>query len=722
MISKTFIDRPVLATVVSLIIVITGVISMRLLPIEQYPDITPPTISVSASFSGADAATVAESVAAPIEQEVNGAPNMIYMSSESSSNGSYSLKITFEVGTDIDIAAIEIQDRVKQAESRLPVEVVEDGIGVSKQANALVQIIAVVAEGDRYDETYIYNYADINIREALRRIPGVGSVSAYGTRPYSMRVWLDPLKLAALGLSVDEVRNAIREQNTASSGGTIGAEISDGDVDLVFPVTAVGRLTTAEEFADIIVRAESDGAMVRLRDVARVELASYTYSVTSRLDGKDATVMAVYLLPGANMLKVADEVKATLERAAVRFPEGMEYIVVHDSSEFVRESINEVRSALFEATLLVIAVVFLFLKRWRSTLIPAIAVPISLVGTFSAMLLLGFSINTFTLLALVLAIGIVVDDAIVVVENVERLMADEGLSPHAATVKAMSQLSGALVATTLVLVAVFVPVSMMSGITGQLYRQFGLTISASVLLSTVVALTLSPAMCAIVLRRSTGEESGWLNFVDRILERCAAIYDTWLVVTLKRPRASMTIFVVLGVAAAILYSRVPSGFLPAEDQGYFNTEVALRGGAAMSRTEDVLRRLEPLVLDHPAVKHVFTRVGSSPRYGTDESKGNLFIALKHWDERERTEWSASELGASAKGRLHKVPQAQVHVLQPAEIPGFGENTGFDMQILDPTGMNDRGLLETARTLIARGVEDPRIADVGMVLSPEFPNH
>ena len=402
MISRPFIDRPVLATVLSLGIVLVGAISINLLPVEQYPDITPPTITVSATFPGADAATVVESVAAPIEQEINGAPNMIYMGSESSSNGNYTLRVTFEVGTDLDIAAIEIQDRVKQAESRLPGEVVQEGIGVSKQANALVQIFAVVSENNRYDETYIYNYTDINVREALRRIPGVGRVSAYGTRPYSMRVWLNPLKLAALGLTVGEVRSAIREQNTPSSGGTIGSQIGDDDVDLVFPVLAVGRLSSAEEFGDIIVHVESDGAMVRLRDVARIELASSTYSVNSRLDGADATVMAIYLLPGANMLHVADEVTRTLDELSTRFPDGLEYVMVHDSSEFVRQSISEVKNSLFQATLLVIAVVFLFLKRLRSTIIPAIAVPISLIGTFAAMVMLGFSINTFTLLALVL--------------------------------------------------------------------------------------------------------------------------------------------------------------------------------------------------------------------------------------------------------------------------------------------------------------------------------
>lgn len=722
MISRPFIDRPVLASVVSLVIVLTGVISMRLLPIEQYPDITPPTIVVSASFPGADAATVAESVAAPIEQEVNGAPNMIYMSSESSSNGSFNLRVTFDVGTDIDIAAIDIQDRVKQAESRLPAEVVQEGIGVSKQANALVQIIALVSEDDRYDETYVYNYADINVREALRRIPGVGSVSAYGTRPYSMRIWLNPLKLASLGLSVQEVRNAVREQNTASSGGTIGEQLSDEDVEVIFPVTAVGRLTAVEEFSNIIVRAEPDGAMVRLQDVARVELASYTYSVNSRLNGADAAVMAVNLLPGANMLHVADEVQASLERLSAAFPEGIRYIVVHDSSEFVRESIAEVRSALIEATLLVIAVVFIFLKRFRSTLIPAIAVPISLIGTFAAMVLLGFSINTFTLLALVLAIGIVVDDAIVVVENVERLMADEGLSPHAATVKAMSQLGTALVATTLVLVAVFVPVSLMSGITGQLYRQFGLTISAAVILSTIVALTLSPALSAIILRRPEKQDRAWMRMIDRVLDGAGAVYEKWLTITLNHKKLASAVFVLLTFAAVWLYGRVPQGFLPTEDQGYFNVEVALPEGAAMARTEKVLRRLEDLVADHPAVKHVFTRVGSSPRYGTDESKGNLFIALKHWNERDQPELSVSELVASSKERTRLVPEARISVLQPAEIPGFGENAGFELQLMDTTGMNSRGLLEAGQTMVARANADPRISGAGMVLRPEVPQY
>jgi multidrug efflux pump len=725
MISRPFIDRPVLASVASMVIVLVGAISVRILPVEQYPQISPPSIKVGASFPGADAKSVAESVAAVIEQEINGAPNMLYMSSESSSSGSYSLTITFEVGTDPDLASVEIQNRVKQAEGRLPEAVVKEGISVSRQATELVQIIGVRAEGEHFDESYVFNYTDINVREAMRRIPGVGSASMYGTRPYSMRIWLDPLKLAALGLTVDDVRSAVREQNTESSGGTIGALPAEDGVDLVFPVTAVGRLSTEEEFGDIIVRVGDDGiAMVRLRDVARVELASYSYSVSSKLDGGDAALMAVYLLPGANMLTVADEVTRTLDRLSRDFPEGMEYVVAYDASRFVRESISEVVTTLWQATLLVILVVFVFLQSWRTTIVPAVAVPISLVGAFAAMVAFGFSINTFTLLALVLAIGIVVDDAIVVVENVERLMAERGMSPREATIEAMSQLSGALIATSLVLAAVFVPVSFLGGITGRLYRQFGLTITASVLLSTVVALTLSPALCALLLRPRNPDRRSWAPFraFDRGLDGANRWYVGLLKSSLRQRALSLLVFVAIVAGVGWLFVSVPQGFIPLEDQGFFNVEIGLPEGSARERTGPVVDRAEEIFLDHPAVDHVFTRIGSSERYGSDESKGGIFVSLKPWAERGDGDTSIEGIVAAGRRELHRIPEATTSVLMPPSIPGLGESAGFQLQLLDPTGINWEGLVEAGRELAARANNDPRLEDVDILLRPEVPQY
>jgi hydrophobe/amphiphile efflux-1 (HAE1) family protein len=500
MISGLFITRPVLAAVVSIAIVLAGTVALLNLPISQYPDITPPMISVSASYSGANAAVVAESLAGPIEQQINGAPNMIYMSSTCTNTGGYSLNITFDVGTDPDIAAIEIQNRVAKAEARLPVEVVRSGVSVEKQSTNLLMTLALRSDDPKYDETYLSNFTSINVQDLLRRISGVGGVRNVGARSYAMRIWLFPDRMAAQGLTVTDVVNALQEQNTESAAGTIGSEPSDEGVELVFPVRARGRLVDADEFANIIIKAYPDGSRTLLKEIAQVELGAYSYSSSSRLDGGEAAILDILLLPGANALEVGQAVLDTMDALSKGFPKGIEYTVPFDSTIFIRESIKEVYKTLVGALILVTGVIFLFLQSWRTTLIPALAVPVSLIGTFAAMSALGFSLNTLTLLGLVLSIGLVVDDAIVVVENVERLMAEKGLSALAATKEAMSKLTGALVATSLVLAAVFVPVSFMSGMVGQLYRQFSVTMVVAVLISTVVALTLSPALTALLLK------------------------------------------------------------------------------------------------------------------------------------------------------------------------------------------------------------------------------
>ena len=493
-----FIDRPVFSAVISILIVIIGIIGLLMLPIDQYPQITPPVVKVSASYPGASALTVSQAVATPIEQELNGTPGMLYMESNSSNSGGFSATITFDISADADLAAVEIQNRVKLAESRLPAEVVQNGIEVEKQASNQLLTVCLTSSDPKYDEIYLSNFATLNVLDLLRRIPGVGRVSNIGSRYYAMQIWVDPAKLANFGLTVKDVQNALKDQNRESAAGVFGQQPVEG-IDITIPITAQGRLSNVSQFEEIVLRANADGSLIRMRDVARVSLEAQSYNTESGINGGNAAVLGVYLLPGANAVEVADLVKQEMHNISQSFPEGLTYQIPFDMTEYISESIHEVYKTLFEALLLVTIVVFLSLQSWRATVIPIIAVPISLIGTFGFMLIMGFSLNILTLLGLVLAIGIVVDDAIVVVENVERIMEEEHLSPYEATKKAMEGLTGALIATSLVLAAVFVPVSFLSGITGQLYRQFSVTIAVSVLLSAVVALTLTPVMCSLIL-------------------------------------------------------------------------------------------------------------------------------------------------------------------------------------------------------------------------------
>ena len=494
-----FIDRPVFSIVISILIVIIGLIGLTMLPIDQYPQITPPVVKISASYPGASALTVSQAVATPIEQELNGTPGMLYMESNSSNSGGFSATVTFDISTNPDLAAVEIQNRIKLAESRLPAEVVQNGIEIEKQAASQLMTICLTSSDPKFDEIYLSNFATLNVLDLLRRIPGVGRVSNIGSRYYAMQIWVDPAKLANFGLTVQDVQNALKDQNRESAAGVLGQQPVTG-LDVTIPITAQGRLSSVSQFEEIVLRANPDGSLIRMRDVARVSLEAQSYNTESGINGGNAAVLGVYMLPGANAMEVAERVKATMDEISRNFPDGMKYEIPFDMTTYISESIHEVYKTLFEALFLVIVVVFLSLQNWRATLIPTIAVPISLIGTFGFMLIFGFSLNILTLLGLVLAIGLVVDDAIVVVENVERIMEEEHLSPYEATKKAMDGLTGALIATSMVLAAVFVPVSFLSGITGQLYRQFSITIAVSVLLSTVVALTLSPVMCSLILR------------------------------------------------------------------------------------------------------------------------------------------------------------------------------------------------------------------------------
>ena len=524
-----FIDRPVFSAVISIVIVIVGIIGLTMLPVDQYPQITPPVVKISASYPGASALTVSQAVATPIEQEINGTPGMLYMESNSSNSGGFSATVTFDVSADPDLAAVEIQNRVKLAESRLPAEVIQNGISVEKQAPSQLMTLCLTSTDPKFDEIYLSNFATINVLDVIRRIPGVGRVSNIGSRYYAMQIWVEPDKLANFGLTVQDLQNALKDQNRESAAGVLGQQPVQG-LDITIPITTQGRLSTVGQFEDIVVRANANGSIIRLKDVARVSLEASSYNTESGINGENAAVLGIYMLPGANAMEVAENVKKAMEEISGNFPEGLSYEIPFDMTTYISESIHEVYKTLFEALVLVVLVVYLSLQSWRATLIPVVAVPISLIGTFGFMLIFGFSINILTLLGLILAIGIVVDDAIVVVEGVEHIMETEKLSPYEATKKAMNGLSSALIATSLVLAAVFVPVSFLSGITGQLYRQFTVTIVVSVLISTVVALTLSPVMCSLILKPDSGKKK---NIVFRKINEwlgigscCHSYYQT----------------------------------------------------------------------------------------------------------------------------------------------------------------------------------------------------
>ncbi len=721
MISRFCIDRPIFASVISIVIVIVGAISGASLPIDQYPDITPPAVSVSATFPGATANSVAESVSAPLEKQLNGLPNMAYMESNSKNNGGAKVTVTFAVGTNPDLAAVDVQNEVKLAEADLPVDVMQEGVSVEKLANVELMKIAIRSNDPKFDEVYLSNYMSININDEMKRIPGVGRTRNNGSRRYSMRIWLQPDRMTAYSLTTTDVINAVKEQNAPAAAGTIGGQPNDGGVSLTYPVSASGRLETAEQFGDIIVRASDDGSMIRLRDIARVELGAKAYTLDSRLDGGPAAVLGIYLLPGANAIEVSKRVKAKMAEIEKSFPEGLDWLVVFDNAEFVQQSIDEVIVTLVEALLLVMLVVYLFLQNWRTTLIPSLAVPVSVVGTFIAMLVMGFTLNTVNLLALVLVIGIVVDDAIVVVENVERLMNEEGLAPREATIRAMDELTGALVATSLVLAAVFVPVALLGGITGILYREFAVTITVAVLLSTIVALTLSPALCALLMKPDTGEQKNALfRKIDEWLVIGAARFGDGVAYTLRKSGRTLLVFALMGGCTWLLMKHVPTGFMPVEDKGLFYVDMELHDGSTVNRTKPVLQRAEAFAMSHPAVKHVFTLAGENRKSGGNEANGQMEVILKPWAERKDEGYTVARVVEEVRAELGTYPEIVAQVSQPPAIAGLGLGAGVDLVLQDKSGTNWEGLLETSNLVIQRAEQRREIAGVASPVKPETP--
>ena len=714
-----FIDRPVFSTVLSLLIVIVGIIGLMLLPVDQYPQITPPVVKISASYPGASALTVSQAVATPIEQELNGTPGMIYMQSSSSNSGGLTITVTFDVSADADLAAVEIQNRVKLAESRLPSDVVQNGITVEKQSASQLMTLSLSSDDPRFDEIYLSNFATINVLDVLRRIPGVGRVSNIGSRYYGMQIWVYPDRLANMGLTVKDIQNALKEQNSESAAGELGKQPVI-DVDVTIPITARGRLSTVKEFEDIVVRANQDGSIVRLRDVARISLEASSYSTESGINGENAAILGIYMLPGANALEVATNVKEAMKEISLNFPEGLEYKFPFDMTEYISQSIHEVYKTLFEALFLVVLVVFLSLQNWRAALIPTIAVPISLIGTFGFMLIMGFSLNMLTLLGLILAIGIVVDDAIVVVENVERVMHEEKLTPREATHKAMRELTGALIATSMVLAAVFVPVSFLSGITGALYRQFSITIVVSVLLSTVVALTLSPAMCALILRPTTGKKNFVFRKINIWLHKGNNKYIHLLSKAIGNPKRILAGFGMVLVFIFVLNRFIPTSFIPEEDQGFFTVELVMPEGATLERTRKVTDRAIEFLEKQPAVAYVQNVTGSSTRVGTSQSRSTLTVILKPWEERKSSGMGVEDVMEVARKEFEYYPEILAYLNRPPVIPGLGESGGLEMQLEARGEASWENLVSATDTFMLYASKAPELTGVSSALQPQIP--
>jgi hydrophobe/amphiphile efflux-1 (HAE1) family protein len=711
-----FIDRPVLSTVLSLLIVIIGIIGLTLLPIEQYPQITPPIVKIGASYPGANATTVSQAVATPLEQELNGTPGMLYMESSSNNSGGLSITVTFDVNTDVDLAAVEVQNRVKLAESRLPAEVLQNGISVEKQAASQLVTIALVSDDPKFDEIYLSNYATINVLDVLRRIPGVGRVSNVGSRYYGMQIWVYPDRMASFGLTVQDLQNALKDQNRESAAGELGKPPMS-NIDVAIPLTAQGRLSTVSDFENIVVRANNDGSFIRMGDVARVSLEASSYSTESGLNGKNAAILSIYMLPGANAMEVAQQVKGAMADIKKDFPEGLDYLVPFDITEYISESIHEVYKTLFEALFLVIIVVYLSLQSWRTALIPIIAVPISLVGTFGFMLIMGFSLNMLTLLGLILAIGIVVDDAIVVVENVERIMAERRIGAREATHIAMKELTGALIATSLVLAAVFVPVSFLDGIVGSLYRQFSITIVVSVLISAIVALTLSPAMCALILKHSHKKKFFIFRKINIWLAKGNKWYTKMLRKAINAPRRILVGFGMVIVFIFVLSNFIPTSFIPQEDQGFFTVELEMPEGTTIERMRSVTDRAITYIDKHEAVDYVQNVIGSSPRVGTNQGRTTLTVILKPWNKRDKT---VDDVIRDVQAEFYNYPEIRAFASRPPVVPGLGGAGGVEMKLQARAGASWDDLVAATDTFMFYAEKAKELSNVSSALQSEIP--
>ena len=723
MFSKFFINRPIFSTVISLLILLAGIVSITQLPIEQYPDLTPPSVQVSAQYPGASPEVIADTVAAPIEQQVNGVEDMLYMNSTSSANGDMNLMVYFEVGTDPDQAMINVNNRVQAATTTLPEDVRRYGVTVQKRSSAILQLITMFSPSGVYDTTYIGNYALVNVVDDLKRINGVGDAQVMSANDYSIRIWLKPDVMSQLGVSVSDVMAAVQAQNTQRAAGKIGQPPLLHSVDRMYSIIAPGRLQEPEEFEEIILRANPDGTSLRLKDVARVELGSQTYEFSGKYNNQPAVPIGVFLSPGANAVATAEAVKKRMEELSQNFPGGIEYKVAYDTTLFVNASIEEVIHTLIEAMILVFLVMYLFLHDWRATLIPCLAVPVSIVGAFAGMLLLGFSINTLTLFGLVLAIGIVVDDAIVVIENVERIMHDEHLPVKEATIKAMDEVTGPVVAIVLVLCSVFVPVAFMGGFTGVMYQQFAITIAVSVVISGLVALTLTPALCALLLKDMKPRTSGFFFKFDQWFAKVTNTYTGWAGFFIRRIPAAVLALLLIWGGAVGLFKIVPSSLLPDEDQGMLIVATMLDPATSLSTSQKVAQQLEEIILEQPAVKEELTFAGYDILSSTMKSSSIAsFISLIPWKERKTQELSSFGV-VSAIGKLGAgITGALVMPFNPPPIMGMSTTGGLEGYVQNRSGQGSDALEAKVNEFIAAAQKRPELTGVSTTFSSATPQY
>ena len=721
-ISRFFIDRPVFAAVLSILIVVAGLIGMRALPISEYPEVVPPSVVVRATYPGANPTVIAETVATPLEESINGVEDMLYMSSQATSDGVLNVTVTFKLGTDPDKAQQLVQNRVSQAEPRLPAEVRALGITTVKSSPDFIMVVNLVSTGGNYDITYLRNYATLNIKDRLARIEGVGQVQVFGAGDYSMRVWIDPQKAAEHSLAASDISNAIRSQNVQAAAGIIGASPSPQGVNLQLNVNAQGRLQTPEEFGNIIVKSGERGQITRLRDVARIELGAADYTLRSLLDGQPAVAVAVLQAPGSNAIQIADNVRATMDELQLAMPSGVKYEIVYDTTKFVRASIEKVIETLLEAIALVVLVVILFLQTWRASIIPLIAVPVSIIGTFAVMYAFGFSINALTLFGLVLAIGIVVDDAIVVVENVERNI-ESGLSPRDATYRAMKEVSGPIIAIALVLVAVFVPLAFISGLSGQFYRQFALTIAISTVISAINSLTLSPALAALLLKDHHAKKDWLTLFMDaifgwffrgfnRAFGAASNGYGRTVGGLLSRKSLVMVIYLALVALTYSMFNAVPGGFVPAQDKQYLIGFAQLPDGATLDRTEDVIKRMSDIAMEQPGVEHAIAFPGLSINgFTIGSNAGIVFAILDDFEKRKSPELSGGAIAMALNQKYAGIQDAFIAMFPPPPVNGLGQTGGFKLQIEDRAGLGNQALDEAAKAVLAKAYQTPELAGI-----------
>lgn len=723
MFSKFFINRPIFASVISLVIILAGLVSMEVLPVEQYPNIVPTEIQISARYPGATAEVLADTVAAPLEQEINGVKDMIYMYSNATSSGYLTIGVVFDIGTDPDQATIDVNNKVQAATPQLPSEVTKNGVTVEQKSNSILQVVTMRSTTDRYDTIYVSNYALLNVLDEIKRIKGVGSASLFASQDYSMRIWLSPDKLADHNLTSQDVVSAIQGQNSQFAAGQFGQEPMKEVQPYTYSVNTKGRLVSAKEFGNIILNTDSNGAILRLKDVARIELGAQDYSVNSRFNGEPAVAFAIYLQPGANALETAELVKTKMAELSKSFPEGITYDIPYDTTLFVNESIKEVIHTFFEAVLLVILVVYLFLQNFRATLIPIIAVPVSIIGAFAGMYVLGFSINLLTLFGLILAIGIVVDDAIVVLENVERLMSEEGLSPKDAAIKAMQEVSGAVVAIALVLSSVFLPIAFLGGMTGVMYKQFSVTIAISVLISALMALTLTPSLCALLIKKNKHEPRGFFLWFDKFFEKVTDGYIACVKFFLHHRKMAILSFVGVLAAIGLLFKVVPGGLVPMEDMGNLLMSYELPPASSLPRTTKFTSTIAEEVRNNPNVETIVTINGYNMLSSSQNTySGVSFIILKNWKEREQANQSAFALSRLFTQMGMSDPRGIGYSFSMPPIMGMSTTGGFEAYVQNRIGASSTELMKKTEELVAEANKHPALANVKTTFSVSTPQY